>query len=227
MFNTASPKPPQSVVLVGPSGSGKTRTALALATAFSSNPCVIDAGERGSSGGYAPLLPHASTQLGWGEHGVSIKAFLAAMDAARSFEVVVVDSLSALWLAVLSYKEALDGRGGNTYTNWGKATKVWDSVLTAIQSHSTPVVVTVRSKMAYAIEERESGGGRTRNTVAKLGLQPIWRDTSEYAFDILCSMHNRVLSVDQPRHLTRLSGLELCEPEPSDLLIFWEGGGDV
>jgi hypothetical protein len=220
MFEQAKPVPPRTIGLLGESGAGKTHTALRLASAMSAGGhiALIDVGERGSSGGYSPDIPHVMAEVQTSQHGYSIDSFLRAMSIAqKEYEVIVIDSLSNLWLSVLNYKEALDNSGkGNGYTNWGKAGKLWDKVLQSFKLSDISVVVCIRTKMAYVLELNKEG----KQEPKKVGLQPIARDGVEYEFDVLCQIHNQSLTVLQPRGHANLRGLVLPEPTVEQLGVF-------
>jgi hypothetical protein len=147
---------------------------------------------------------------------LSLKQFHIALEQAAAYDVVVVDSLSEVWLSILRYKEGLDTAGGNSFSNWGKAGKLWDSVLAALQSHPSRIITTIRAKHSYVLETNERG----RQAPRSVGLQPILRDGTEYSFDIWCTMAEKTLSVVQPRHCVALEGLVIDTPTPKDCEVF-------
>jgi hypothetical protein len=213
LFSKAVPAPPHSIALCGGSGSGKTRTALHIARAISSSVCVIDCGERASSSGYSVYVPHDNAVI---PPPLSLKMFHLALEQAASYDVVVIDSLSEIWLSILRYKEDLDAGGGNGFTNWGKAGRLWDGVISAIHTHPSRIVACVRAKNTYVLETNERG----RQAPRSIGLQPVMRDGTEYGFDIWCTMTDKTLSVTQPRHCTELEDLVLYSPSVADCEVF-------
>lgn len=98
---------------------------------------------------------------------------------------VIVDSFSHAWNSeggVLEIKDRIAEQGGkNSYTAWNEAGKVQNNLVNAILSVNCHTIVTMRSKMAYALEENDRG----RMQPVKMGLAPIQRDETEYEFDIV------------------------------------------
>lgn len=123
--------------------------------------------------------------------------------------IVIIDSLSEVWLSVLAYKESLDANPrSNSFANWGKAGKIWDKVLHTIQTTPVPIIALARSKMAYEIKR----AGDTTSVVG-LGLGPILREGTEYAFDYVFTMERGHITCIQPRHNALLR--DFCEHHPT------------
>lgn len=99
--------------------------------------------------------------------------------------VVIVDSFSHAWNnegGILDLKEAIAAqKGKNSYTAWQEAGKEQNSLVNTILSADCHVIVTMRSKMEYALQENERGKMEPR----KMGLAPIQREDTEYEFDIV------------------------------------------
>jgi hypothetical protein len=66
-------------------------------------------------------------------------------------------------------KEALDVRGGNSYTNWAGGTKEHEQFKAALFNCNIHLIVTMRSKQDYVLEVNEKGKAQPR----KVGLAPI------------------------------------------------------
>ena len=98
---------------------------------------------------------------------------------------VIVDSFSHVWNnegGVLDIKDRIAQQAGkNSYTAWNEAGKEQNSLVNTILSVNCHTIVTMRSKMAYALEENERG----RMQPVKMGLSPVQRDDTEYEFDIV------------------------------------------
>lgn len=180
------------IALIGASGSGKTLSALYLAYGFTgdwSKIALIDTEhERGRF--YANR-----EDLGTG------KFLYAALSAPYSAEryiqyvaeaaktvgedgVVIVDSFSHAWDnegGVLDFKSEVEKRPGKTsYSAWDDAGKVQNRLVNTILSAPCHTILTMRTKMAYAMEENERG----KMQPVKLGLAPVQRENTEYEFDI-------------------------------------------
>ena len=99
--------------------------------------------------------------------------------------VVIVDSLSHAWNAeggVLEIKDRIAAKDGqNSYTAWAEAGREQTRLINSILSVPCHTICTMRSKMAYAMQEDERG----RQRPVKLGMAPVQRDDTEYEFDIV------------------------------------------
>lgn len=184
------------MALTGVSGAGKTLGALYIAYGITgdwSKVALIDTeherarfyAEREDLGTgkflWASLLPPYSPER--------YKAFMA--DAAQTVGadgVVIVDSLSHAWSnegGVLDIKDRIASQAGkNSYTAWSEAGKEQNSLINSILSVDCHTIVTMRSKMDYAMQENSRG----KMEPVKVGLAPVQRDDAEYEFDIVLSV---------------------------------------
>lgn len=170
------------VALSGPSGAGKTYTALALATTLAERVAVIDT-ERGSASKYVGLN-------GWTFDTVQPASFaplalveLLGVAAGAEYGAVIVDSLSHYWMGVDGMLEQADRRAvqGNTFAGWKAARPDERRMIDAIAAFPGHVIVTMRSKTEWVIEENERGKKAPR----KVGLKPEQREGIEYEFDLV------------------------------------------
>jgi hypothetical protein len=170
------------IAITGPSGSGKTLSSLLLAKGLGGKVAVIDT-ENSSASLYEDKFP------GWEYFVLNIEPpytaqkYIQAIDAAinEGFETLIIDSLSHVWAAeggLLQQKEALDSRGGNSYTNWGSITKLYEQLKSKLLHTPINIIVTMRSKQDYVVETNDRGKQAPR----KVGLAPIMRDGMEYEF---------------------------------------------
>lgn len=170
------------IAISGPSGSGKTLSALLLAKGLGGRIAVIDT-ENGSASLYAgnEKLPEYDTlELA---PPFETNKYIDAIKTAEKekYDVLIIDSASHQWSGeggLLNKKEALDARGGNSYTNWAKLTPEHERFKSAILHSDLHVIMTVRSKQEYALVD----DGKGKNKVQKLGMAPIQRDGMEYEF---------------------------------------------
>ena len=192
-FKTVSRKKSKAIIaVVGPSGAGKTVSSLFLAFGITGDwgkVALIDTEhERGrfyanrSDLGigeflYASLTPPYSPQR-------YIDYVKSAADAVGEDGVIIVDSFSHAWDnegGVLDIKSEIAKRTGKTeYTAWDEAGKVQNNLVNAILSVPCHTIVTMRTKMAYAMEVNDKG----KTVPVKIGLAPVQRDSTEYEFDI-------------------------------------------
>jgi hypothetical protein len=185
------------IALSGPSGSGKTYTALTLAAALSDTFAVIDT-ERGSASKYVGLN-------GWKFDTVTPQSFspvslveLLGVAAGQGYGCIVVDSLSHYWSGVDGMLEQADKHAvrGNTFAGWKEAKPAERRMVDALVSYPGHIIVTMRSKTEYVIEENEKG----KKAPVKIGLKPDQRDGIEYEFDVVGDMDlSNTLSVVKSR----------------------------
>lgn len=195
------------IAVTGPSGAGKTLSALYLAYGLTGDwnkVALIDTEherarfyanrEDFGTGAflYAPLLPPYAPQK-------YIEYVRAAAQTVGEDGVVIVDSFSHAWDnegGVLDIKSQIaQQRGKNDYTAWDEAGKVQNNLVNAILSVPCHTIITMRTKMAYAMEENERG----KMVPVKIGLAPVQRENTEYEFDIVFQLdrqHNAFLSKD-------------------------------
>lgn len=186
------------IALDGPSGSGKTYTALVTATALGKRIAVIDT-ERGSAAKYADEFSFDNCIL----TSFSPDDLTAALAAAASagYDVVIVDSLTHFWSGKDGMREQVDraakrGYGGNSFGGWKEARPMEQRMIDALVSYPGHVIVTMRTKTDYVIEEDSRG----RKVPRRLGLKPEQREGIEYEFDVVASMdHENTLVVTKSR----------------------------
>ena len=99
--------------------------------------------------------------------------------------VVIVDSFSHAWDntgGVLDIKSQIaQQRGKNDYTAWDEAGKIQNNLVNTILSVNCHTIITMRAKMAYAMEVNDRG----KTVPVKIGLAPVQRENTEYEFDIV------------------------------------------
>ena len=170
--------------LVGPSGSGKTMTALRIAAGLGGRVAVVDT-ERGSASLYAGERGLAFDVIELDTYGVErfIEAIRAAVDG--GYATLVIDSLSHAWAGKGGILEFVDtqgkrNQGGGNFSAWRDATPRHNSLVDAILGAPLHIICTLRSKVEYVVEKVDG-----RNTVRKIGLQPVQRDGLEYEFTVV------------------------------------------
>jgi hypothetical protein len=179
MFKKATRKQAKiKLAVTGASGSGKTYSSLRLAKGLADGRkvAVIDT-ENGSASLYSDRFDFDTLDL---SPPFTHDKFIAAISAAEGagYEVLVIDSASHIWEGILEYKSKLDGRGGNSYTNWADAGNKFKGILDAVLQSKLHVICCLRSKMDHVIDKDSSG----RTTIKKVGMAPIMRDGIEYEF---------------------------------------------
>lgn len=183
------------IALAGPSGSGKTYTALAFAHTLGERVAVIDT-ERGSASKYAGLN-------GWQFDTVTPESFgpdslVTLLGEAAGYDVVVVDSLSHYWMGVDGMLEQADRmkRGSNSFSGWKEVRPAERRMIDALVSYPGHVIVTMRTKTEYVIEEDDRGKKAPR----KVGMKPEQREGIEYEFDLVGELdYDNTLTVSKSR----------------------------
>lgn len=222
--------------LVGTSGSGKTLGALYIAygiTADWSKIALIDTEhERGRF--YANRtdleIPTGTFLYQSLTAPYSPEKYIAYVQEAAAAVgpdgVIIVDSFSHAWDnegGVLDIKNeiAKTQKNGNSFSAWDEAGKVQNNLINAVLSVNAHTIVTMRAKMAYAMETDERGKTRP----VKIGLAPVQRENAEYEFDIVINIsrdHTAVTSKDTT-FLDAFSGI--ITPEIGKQLHEWLDNG--
>lgn len=198
------------IALTGPSGSGKTYTALSLATSLGKKVAVIDT-ERGSASKYSDLFVFNRLNLQTFEPTTLVQALAAA--AAQGHDVVIVDSLTHFWSGTGGMLEQVDHAAkrsfnGNNFGGWKEARPQERAMIDALVSYPGHVIVTMRVKTEYVIEEDSRG----RKVPRKVGLKPEQREGLEYEFDVVGDLdHENTLVVSKSR-TPSISGRVIAKP---------------
>lgn len=198
--------------ITGPSGSGKTYTALKIASGMGEKILVIDS-EQSSSSLYADEFNFDVIELP--DH--TLPSYFTAIKLADGYDVVVIDSISHAWEAVNEEvtAHAKKSRGGNSFQAWGeKGNPLYNQLLDAVLKLPAHVIVTMRVKSDYVMEEYTGSDGKTKSKPVKIGLAPKFREGGEYEFDVVANLdleHN--LIVEKTR-LSFLDGKVIAKPGP-------------
>lgn len=213
------------IALSGPSGSGKTYTALALATALSGKVAVIDT-ERGSASKYVGLNGWAFDTVQPDKYSPLSLVELLGVAAGGEYGCVVVDSLSHYWMGVDGMLEQADRRakGGNSFSGWKEVRPEERRMIDALVAYPGHVIVTMRSKTEFVIEQNERG----KSVPRKVGLKPEQRDGIEYEFDVVGDMdHDNTLTVVKSRiHTLAKAVIPLPGEEFAHQIRDWLSDGD-
>lgn len=170
------------VAFSGPAGAGKTFTALTWARALGEKIAVVDT-ERGSASLYADEFTFDVLDMAPPYHPGRL---IEALEMAAGYDVVIVDSLSHFWAGEGGVLEVVDHAksGGDSFRAWSKGTPLQQRMVDALLRHPAHVLVTMRSKMEYALVKGSDG----KNAVQKVGLAPVQRDGIEYEFTVIADL---------------------------------------
>lgn len=223
------------MALTGVSGAGKTLSALLIAggmtggdwskvalidteherARFYANRSDLGTGEFLYEAFYPPYSPDRYKEL-----------VNAAADAVGPDGVVIIDSFSHAWNnegGVLDIKDRIASQQGkNSYTAWNEAGKFQNDLVNTILAVDCHTIVTMRSKMEYAMQENERG----KMTPVKIGLAPVQRDDTEYEFDIVLDIaRNHVATASKDTTFLDTFG-KVITPELGEQLVKWLNTGE-
>lgn len=177
------------MAICGPTGAGKTRSALRIASALGTRIAVIDTENRSASVyvGKADVPDFDVLEL----DTLAPRNYVDAIAEAEreGFDVIIVDSLSHAWqskdgaLAMVD-RAAKRSQSENTYTAWRDVTPEHESLVDKLLRCRAHLIVTMRSKMDYILEENARG----KKVPRKVGMAPIQRAGMEYEFHVTCDM---------------------------------------
>lgn len=199
MFHKAERKQARlRLALCGTSGSGKTYSALKIAEGLGGKIAMIDTEHR-SGELYANEFNYEVASL---EPPFSPMRYIELINMAEQsgFNVLIIDSLSHAWTGqggVLEMHDNACKAIHNSFAAWREVTPQHNSLVDAILSSSLHIIVTMRTKTAYEIQQNDKG----KSVPVKVGLAPIQRDGMEYEFttvmDISVDGHVATTSKDR------------------------------
>lgn len=206
----------------GPSGSGKSFSSLVIGRGVvgpEGKIAVIDT-EFGSASLYAHLTDFDVAEL---KPPFTPERYIELIHGAEEagYDMIIIDSGSHEWMGSGGCLEIHNNMPGNSYTNWGKVGERHQAFLDAILQSKCHVIVTLRSKQAYEIAEKDG-----RRVVEKLGLQSQMREGFEYELTSVLQMVNEQACRDKDRTgLFRLDDWFQPTFETGELLREWLDGG--
>lgn len=213
--------------LFGASGSGKTYTSLLIARALAAGgPVAVIDTERGSASKYAgDVAEFDSLELTSYEPAKYISAIRAAAD--ERYPVLVIDSLSHAWAGRGGILDQKDAKGGR-FDSWKELTPQQNDLLEAILGYPGHVVLTMRAKTEYVIDQVEKGG-RTVASPRKVGLAPVQRQDMEYEFDVVLRLDSENVAHVEKTRCAALTGLSIRRPgaDLAATLLSWLAGAEV
>lgn len=178
--------------ITGISGTGKTWSALEIATGMGGKIALIDT-EAGRGELYGDNFEYDCTQI---SAPFSPQKYVEAIKEAEKagYDILIIDSLSHAWVGeggVLSIAERM---GGQFQNGWKVATPQHNSLVEAIVQSKMHIIVTMRAKAEYVVEQNEKGKYAPR----KVGLAPVQRDGLEYEMTISMDINH-----DNIAHITK------------------------
>ena len=177
--------------MFGPSGAGKTYSALSIATGMGNKIALIDS-ERSTASKYADRFEFDQVDL----ETKSIDEYVQyiKLAATNGYDVLIIDSLTHAWQALLESVEKLAQAKykGNTWSAWSEGTPEQRKLVDAIVSYPGHVIATMRSKTEWQTTTNDRG----KTAPVRVGLAPEQGKGIEYEFDILFEI--------SPEHLAHI-----------------------
>jgi hypothetical protein len=212
------------MAITGPSGSCKTYSALSVGQHLGKRVAVIDT-ERGSASKYAGEFDFDVLELDSFEPGKYVEAIRAA--EAAGYDVLIIDSLSHAWIGKGGALEQVDkaaakSQSKNTFFAWRDVTPQHNSLVDAMLRSKCHIIVTMRAKTEYVIENVNG-----RQAPTKIGLAAIQRDGIEYEFDVAADMNLQHQFIPSKTRCRELDGQVIQNPgkQLADILNAWLSDG--
>lgn len=213
------------IALEGVAGSGKTWTALTIAEALGGRIAVVDTEHRSA------LLYADQFKFDWaGVDSFAPEVLIDALAAAAEHNVCIVDSFSHWWMGIDGMLEQVDragkrSGGGNNFAGWKDMRPVERRMIDALLSFPGHLIVTMRVKSEYVVEDNEKG----RKAPRKVGTKAEQRDNLDYEFDFVATLDNENTMVVTKSRCSALSGAVISKPDGQvgHTLLDWLNSGDV
>lgn len=189
--------------VMGIAGAGKTYSAIKLARGLvgpTGRIAFIDTENRSASlygdiveGGFDVVEIDRNPN----SHSFDTKEIERIIKAAVSekYDALIFDSFSHFWEGILSYKDQLDQRNPNKFSNWGPASQEFNRVVGAVLQAPIHVICCMRQKMEYIQDGK---------TIKKAGLAPVMRDGIEYEFSIMFEINRDSHSAQDVKRRTNI-----------------------
>lgn len=172
------------IALAGPSGGGKTYTALTVASVLTPGSIAVCDTERGSASKYADEFSFDTFEPESYSPELLIDALASA--GAAGYGSFIVDSLSHFWMGADGMLEQVDRAAkrtasGNSFGGWKEMRPIERRMVDAMLAYPGHVIVTMRTKTEWVIEQNDRG----KNVPRRIGTKAEQRDGIEYEFDVV------------------------------------------
>ncbi len=169
------------LAIFGPSGSGKTYTSLCLwagITGDTGRIALIDT-EFGSASKYADRFQFDVLNLS----NPKVENMIQAIQAARQYEVLIIDSLTHAWKELLIQVDQLAKAKykGNSWATWSEGTPLQNKMVHTLLSFPGHIIATMRTKTEWTINLDSNG----KSSPMRVGLAPEQGKGIECEFDML------------------------------------------
>jgi hypothetical protein len=185
------------IALQGSSGGGKTASSLLLAKGMVAEmerrgvlpdlPChigLLDT-ERDSAKLYSHLAVFDTIVL---EPPYSPKRYLGALRALEraGYSVIIIDQITHEWYGEGGILQMVrDSKEFNDFAKWNGPSQEHELFIDSLLKSPAHLIVTMRSKTAWVLEEEVGKDGKTRKKPKRIGMQAKQREGTEYEFTTL------------------------------------------
>ena len=211
------------LALTGAAGSGKTFSALSIASYLGERVAIIDT-EHSSANRYADLFDFETCQLTNFHPHNYIQAIKAA--SSSGFDLLIIDSFSHAWQGKGGILEIVEN-SKNTFTAWKDVRPLERALIETILSSPMHIIVTMRTKTEWVMEEYTKKNGEKGTNPKKVGTAPIQSQGVDYEFDIVGEMnHQHIMTITKTR-CPQLTNESFPNPgkEFADTLKQWLSSG--
>lgn len=203
------------MALIGPSGSGKTYSSLLVASHLPGPIGVIDT-EHGSAAKYADEFEFFEPPADLAMKNYSPEEYIRVMCLMEDkVGTLIVDGISHAWMGRGGCLEQVDHYAarerGNSFGAWRHVTPQHNALIDAMLSCKCHLIVTMRSKTEWVIDENERG----KKVPRKIGTAPVQRDGLEYEFDVVGDMDAENNLFITKSRCKAISGLNINKPGES------------
>lgn len=190
------------VAIQGPSGGGKTATSLILAKGMVQGlqargklPAHLDGcyigvldTERDSASLYSHLVPFDTLVL---EPPYSPARYLGALRALErvGYPIIICDQITHEWYGKGGVLEMVaNSREQNDFAKWNGPSQQHEEFIDGLLQSPAHLIVTMRSKTEWVLEDKVGRDGRTRKTPTRIGMAAKQRAGTEYEFTTLLDL---------------------------------------
>ncbi len=184
------------LALQAPSGGGKTATSLLIAKgmiaalhARGKLPAHLDGvyiglldTERDSAKLYSHLVPFDTLVL---EPPYSPRRYLGALRALErvGYPIIICDQITHEWYGQGGVLDMVKtSKESNDFAKWNGPSQEHDAFMDGMLQSPAHLIVTMRSKTAWALEDKVGRDGKTRKVPVRIGMQAKQREGTEFEF---------------------------------------------
>lgn len=219
------------IAFYGPSNSGKTVSSLKVARTFGGRFLVVDNETRGdppvgSSNLYANIKCADGSPFDVIDlvppYAPELLEQIPDLVRENGYTTVIVDSFSRFWNDDGGFLSKLEGQQKtDKFGGWSIVGPIYQRVFDKLMSTPAHVIMTMRVKTSYVEDTNERG----KKVHRKLGLAPVARNDTIYAFDFAFSIDEA--NVAKPEKVRDESRRYFYDPSTDEVLLFPRPGEEL